>query len=119
MVAAYAATASWLGFRDLARRLGSFQVVPRLPWILGLASAASAGIAVGALVFRLMPRTGPVSAALEAGLASVLAVVTVVAVGIALRVQSAADCRAWALRLMRAPGRIMRGLQSSELAAAG
>jgi O-antigen/teichoic acid export membrane protein len=119
MAAAYAATASWLGFRDLAHRLGSFQIMPRPPWIFGLASAVSAGIAVGAGVLRLMPHSGPLAAALEAVLASCLAASTVVVLGIAFRVQSAADCRVWALRLLRTPLRILRVLPCAEPAAAG
>jgi O-antigen/teichoic acid export membrane protein len=117
MAAAYAATASWLGFRDLSRRLGSPHVVPRPTWLIGLALATAAGIAAGTEVVRLMPRSGLVGAALEAGLASALASATVVAVAIAFRVQSAADCRTWALRLLRAPARMMRGLPASEAAA--
>jgi O-antigen/teichoic acid export membrane protein len=117
IAAAYATTACWLGFLDLARRLGSFQVMPRLLWILGLASAAAAGIAVGAGVIRLMPRSGPVASVLEAGLASCLAAVTVVALGVAFRVQSVADCRNWAARLFRAPMRAMRGVPTAEPAA--
>lgn len=117
MAGAYAATACWLGFLDLARRLGSFQIMPRLPWILGLASAAVAGIAVGTGVVGLMPRSGPVVAMLEAAMASGLAAATVVAVGVAFRVQSFADCRTWALRLFRAPLRIVRGLPTAEAAA--
>jgi len=108
IVVAYGATASWLGFRDLAGRLGSFAVVPKLPWIVGLTLAGFAGLSVGFGFMRLMPHAGPIAAALEAAAGAVLAASTVIVAGIALRVQSAAECRMWGQRLVRAPGQFIR-----------
>jgi O-antigen/teichoic acid export membrane protein len=118
IAAAYAATASWLGFQDLAMRLGSNRVIPRLAWGMGLALAVVAGVGVGIGVIRLMPPVGPVLGALEAVLGAVLSGAAVLAVAVAFGVQSAADCRLWAARLMHAPWKLLRGLPFAEAAPA-
>jgi O-antigen/teichoic acid export membrane protein len=118
MAVAYGATASWLGFRDLARRLGSHRVIPRKWWILRLALAESAGVAIGIGFVHLMSPAGSFAALAEAAAGSVLAAATVVAATIFFRVQSAAEWRIWATHLTRVPRQILRGLPAAEPAVA-
>jgi O-antigen/teichoic acid export membrane protein len=118
IVAAYAATAAWLGFHDLARRLGSRDVVPRLGWIGRILLVGAAGFFVGTAFVRLWPPAGSLTEAAVAAAGAVLASATVVAGTILLRIRSTADWLEWAGRARRAPGQIWRGIPQPEPAVA-
>jgi O-antigen/teichoic acid export membrane protein len=119
MAVAYCATAYWLGFRELAQRLGSDRVIPGGWWIVRVVLAVLAGIAMGVGFLRLMPHAGPLAAFAEAAVGSALAAATVVTATIVFRVQAAAEWWAWATHLKRLPRQILRDLPSVEPVATG
>jgi O-antigen/teichoic acid export membrane protein len=119
MAAAYGATASWLGFRDLARRLGSRQAIPGIGWLLRIAVAVSAGAASGVGFISVMPKANPVIAVAAATAGAMIAAATVVTATIVFRVQTAAEWRVWAAHLARLPRRILGDLPSVDPVSAG
>ena len=105
---AYGATASWLGFRELAERLGSGEVVPRSLWIARILLIGAAAIAVGTMIVKLMPFGGVIAALTGAVGGSVLAAATVVWGTILFRVNSREDWNVWVAALKGLPGRLLR-----------
>ena len=109
VLVAYAMTALWLGFGDLARRLESPEVIPAKLWILRVALAATAGIGLGIFWVQLVPvGPGPLFDLALAGVGAVLAAVTMAGGTVLLRVQTFAEWRDWIAQLLRAPRQIVR-----------
>lgn len=92
IAAAYVATAAWLGFRDLARRLGSDAVLPGGWWLGRIILVGAAGIAAGVFFVRLWPTAG----LLVAVAGAIIAAGTVILGTIVLRIRSLPEWRAWA-----------------------
>lgn len=94
ITAAYLATAAWLGFRDLARRLGTGDVVPRAWWLARVVLVGASGLLVGLAWLRFLPGDSLLPHVVRAGLGAVLASGTVVAGTVLLRLRSLTEWRA-------------------------
>jgi O-antigen/teichoic acid export membrane protein len=105
MAAAYGATAAWWGFRDLATRLGSREVIPRPGWLVRVAIAGAGGIAVGVGLADLWPAAGGVGESVAAFAEALVAAGAVIVGTILLGIKSAADWAAWAARVT--PSRLL------------
>jgi O-antigen/teichoic acid export membrane protein len=114
---AYGTTASWLGFRDLARRLGSGEVVPRLWWVGRILLVGAAGVAVGAGFVRLWPSPGTIGGVAASLAGAILASGTVVFGTVLLRIHSVSDWMSWTSRAGRTPRQIWRGIPEREAVA--
>ncbi|MEJ1972688.1 MAG: lipopolysaccharide biosynthesis protein [Lacunisphaera sp.] len=111
---AYVGTAAWLGFRDLARRLDSAEVVPGGWWIGRVMLVGAAGILAGVLFVRLWPPAGLLAATAAAAAGAIIAAGTVVFGTVALRIRSFPEWMTWAGAISVTFRRMVGGLPQSE-----